>query len=1103
MGRHSGFIAMHATLASRDVDCCLIPESPFYLEGPGGLFEYIKRRLKENGHMVIVVAEGAGQENLSENTRSINQQDASGNKLLKDVGLWLTQKIKDHFSTQQNININLKYIDPTYMIRAVPSNASDNVSCTLLAQSAVHGAMAGYTGFTVGPVNGRHAYIPFHRINEKQNKVVITDRMWARLLCSTNQPSFLNAADSFEDDHKENETEIHAENGESEPNGYNDHTTNHKHYIPTTTSNSNSTTEMITPKIVTSDNGYILEDVPHLSDYLTDLTTHPNPLQYNQTYSAVRQCFVGEDDSVAQQIVVQKDGPRGPHFRRAGPRQTVSFEPEEVNACIVTCGGLCPGLNTVIREIVCCLHHMYGVNTVHGIEVYIIGGDGTQKGASVIFEEIRRRGLKVAVAGIPKTIDNDIPVIDKSFGFDTAVEEAQRAINAAHVEAESFENGIGVVKLMGRHSGFIAMYASIASRDVDCCLIPESPFYLEGPGGLFEYIKRRLQENGHMVIVVAEGAGQENLSENTRNINQQDASGNKLLQDVGLWLTQKIKDYFSTQEKININLKYIDPTYMIRAIPSNASDNISCTLLAQSAVHGAMAGYTGFTIGPVNGRHAYIPFHRINERQNKVVVTDRMWARLLLGSTNQPSFLNAPDTFEDDHTEIHSENEESEENDHTTNHRHYIPTTTSNSNSTTEMITPKIVTSDNGYILEDVPHLFDYLTDLTVSATVRQCFVGEDDSVAQQIVVQKDGPRGPHFRRAGPRQKVLFEPEEVNACIVTCGGLCPGLNTVIREIVCCLHHMYGVNTVHGIEVYIIGGDGTQKGASVIFEEIRRRGLKVAVAGIPKTIDNDIPVIDKSFGFDTAVEDAQRAINAAHVEAESFENGIGVVKLMGRHSGFIAMYASIASRDVDCCLIPESPFYLEGPGGLFEYIKRRLQENGHMVIVVAEGAGQENLSENTRNINQQDASGNKLLQDVGLWLTQKIKDYFSTQEKININLKYIDPTYMIRAIPSNASDNICCTLLAQSAVHGAMAGYTGFTIGPVNGRHAYIPFHRINERQNKVVVTDRMWARLLLGSTNQPSFLNAPDSFKDDHTEIYSENGESEENDYHGQFLFCD
>ncbi|GMQ06275.1 hypothetical protein CsSME_00050923 [Camellia sinensis var. sinensis] len=177
-------------------------------------------------------------------------------------------------------------------------------------------------------------------------------------------------------------------------------------------------------------------------------------------------------------------------------------------------------------------------------QVYIIGGDGTQKGASAIYEEIRRRGLKVAVAGVPKTIDNDIPVIDKSFGFDTAVEEAQRAINAAHVESESNENCIGLVKLMGRDSGFIAMHATIASRDVDCCLIPESPFYLEGAGGLFEYIEKRLKENGHMVIVIAEGAGQELLSESLRSSHQQDASGNKLHQDVGLWISQSIKVCF-------------------------------------------------------------------------------------------------------------------------------------------------------------------------------------------------------------------------------------------------------------------------------------------------------------------------------------------------------------------------------------------------------------------------------------------------------------------------------------------------------------------------------------------------------------------------------
>ncbi|CAA2959095.1 ATP-dependent 6-phosphofructokinase 6-like [Olea europaea subsp. europaea] len=405
----------------------------------------------------------------------------------------------------------------------------------------------------------------------------------------------------------------------------------------------------------------------------------------------------------------------------------------------------------------------------------------------------------------------------------------------------------------------------------------------------------------------------------------------------------------------------------------------------------------------------------------------------------------------------------------------------------------------------------------------RQYFVHMDDSIPQKIVVHKDTPRGVHFRRAGPRQKVYFASDDVRACIVTCGGLCPGLNTVIREIVHSLDYMYGVNQVLGIDggyrgfyskntitltpkvtndihkrggtilgtsrgghdtmkivdsiqdrginqVYIIGGDGTQKGAAVIYEEIRRRNLTVAVAGIPKTIDNDIPVIDRSFGFDTAVEEAQRAINAAHVEAESAENGIGVVKLMGRYSGFIAMYATLASRDVDCCLIPESPFYLEGEGGLFQYMEKRLKENGHMVLVIAEGAGQELLAAEIQNSkNEQDASGNKLLQDVGLWISQRIKDHFAKLSKMPITLKYIDPTYMIRAIPSNASDNVYCTLLAQSAVHGAMAGYTGFTVGLVNGRHTYIPFNRIIERQNKVVITDRMWARLL-SSTNQPSFL---------------------------------
>uniref|UniRef100_A0A7I4B1S1 ATP-dependent 6-phosphofructokinase n=1 Tax=Physcomitrium patens TaxID=3218 RepID=A0A7I4B1S1_PHYPA len=446
-----------------------------------------------------------------------------------------------------------------------------------------------------------------------------------------------------------------------------------------------------TSKVSAGDGGAVLEDVPHLTDWLPDLPTYENPLKHNPAYAAVRQYFIEDTDVVAKDVVVNiNTAGDGVHFRRAGPRDKIYFQSEDVKACIVTCGGLCPGINTVIREIVCGLWTQYGVREIFGIDggykgfysrntislnpkvvsdihkrggtflkssrgghdtkkivdsiedrefnqVYIIGGDGTHKGASAIHEECKKRGLKVAVAGIPKTIDNDLDVIDKSFGFDTAVEEAQRAINAAHVEAESVHNGIGLVKLMGRYSGYIALYATLASRD-DLCLIPEVPFYLLGPGGLIEYVHHRLKENGHMVIVVAEGAGQELIAESMGSFkNLNDASGNKLLLDVGLWLCQNLKEHFLKEFKEPLNLKYIDPTYMIRAVPSNASDNVYCTLLAHSAIHGAMAGYCGFTVGPVNVRHCYIPIPRVVAKSRHVNVADRMWARLM-SSTNQPSF---------------------------------------------------------------------------------------------------------------------------------------------------------------------------------------------------------------------------------------------------------------------------------------------------------------------------------------------------------------------------------------------------------------------------------------------------------------------------------
>ncbi|KAF2316170.1 hypothetical protein GH714_041511 [Hevea brasiliensis] len=471
----------------------------------------------------------------------------------------------------------------------------------------------------------------------------------------------------------------------------------------------------------------------------------------------------------------------------------------------------------------------------------------------------------------------------------------------------------------------------------------------------------------------------------------------------------------------------------------------------------------------------------------------------------------------------------------------------------------KLANGDSGYVLEDVPHLTDYIPDLPVndsSLSVSSYISLHVLDYATRISTymnccSQEWTERDTLRRAGPRQKVYFKSDEVYACIVTCGGLCPGLNTVIREIVCGLYHMYGVSKVLGIDVrrlqgflfqntismtpkfvndihkrggtilgtsrgghdtskivdsiqdrginqvYIIGGDGTQKGAAVIYEEIQRRGLKVAVAGIPKPLIMTFQLLTSPLVLTLRL----RRLNVQlmqHMLRLKVQNGIGVVKLMGRYSGFIAMYATLASRDVDCCLIPESPFYLEGKGGLFEFIKKRLKENGHMVIVIAEGAGQDLLSKSLQSMDQQDASGISCSKMLGygyhtgsrhcasnffFWELLFVRvspygmvewddpiDHFAKENKMNITLKYIDPTYMIRAIPANASDNVYCTLLAHSAIHGAMAGYTGFTVGPVNGRHAYIPFNRVTEKQNKVVITDRMWARLL-SSTDQPSFMS--------------------------------
>jgi len=374
------------------------------------------------------------------------------------------------------------------------------------------------------------------------------------------------------------------------------------------------------------------------------------------------------------------------------------------------------------------------------------------------------------------------------------------------------------------------------------------------------------------------------------------------------------------------------------------------------------------------------------------------------------------------------------------------------------------------------------------------------------------------FEKAGPREKIYFDTSKLKCGIVTCGGLCPGLNDVIRALVLSLFHNYKVKTVFGFPygyegltyryahtpveldpgavsriheyggtilgssrgnqdigemvdtldrmnigiLFAVGGDGTLRGAQAIAEEIQRRGLKISVIGIPKTIDNDISYVERSFGFETAVSEAVKAIDAAHTEAKGARNGIGLVKLMGRESGFIAVFASLARSDVNFCLIPEVPFTLDK---LLESVRDRLQRRGHAVIVVAEGAGQDLVGDTQ----ERDASGNVKFKDIGLFLKDRINAHFKNIG-MDATLKYIDPSYTIRGVPANAYDSAFCLLLGQNAVHAGMAGRTNMVVGYWMNTFTHVPIPLAVSARKKVDPAGWVWSSVLT-STGQPKEIS--------------------------------
>ena len=448
-----------------------------------------------------------------------------------------------------------------------------------------------------------------------------------------------------------------------------------------------------------------INKIENILDNETDFATFINPCYADpKNKDFLRGGWIKRDNFQKKDEKVKSD--EGQYYIRGGPRFHIALNNQKVKACIMTCGGLCPGINVVIRELVMALKYNYGVQEIYGIKwgfhgflkkdcwikltpedvkhihllggtvlgtsrcgfdgnkiakeliknevdmVFFIGGDGTHKGINELSKILKEKKKKIILVGIPKSIDNDMPIIDKSFGLESAIQESVRTIRAANVEANCNLNGIGLVKLFGRSSGFVAMLATLAARDVNICLIPEIPFNLYGDGGLLDFIFKRMEVKEHCVIVVSDGA--------RFSVKDYKPAKGRTIDDIGLLIKKEIIEK-SEELGIEVNLKYMDPTYVVRAVPANEYDCNLCAKLAESAVHCAFAGYTNFSVGMINNKPCMIPLEKMCGKNKRKILYNSEDYLMLLASTGQPSFY--PESHEENKNEIKEDKIEDKEID--------------------------------------------------------------------------------------------------------------------------------------------------------------------------------------------------------------------------------------------------------------------------------------------------------------------------------------------------------------------------------------------------------------------------------------------------------
>jgi len=851
---------------------------------------------------------------------------------------------------------------------------------------------------------------------------------------------------------------------------------------------------------------------------------------------------------------------------RAGPRGQPYWNPARVRAVIIVCGGLCPGLNTVIRELVITLYQ-YGCTEVWGVDggfsgvvepehwiplapenvqhirqqggtilrsgrgnpphvemaaalrqrgvnqVFVIGGDGSQKGAMQIYDAAEAIGFSdLSVCGIPKTIDNDIALLDFTFGFHTAVAKASEVIMSAYVEASCNMGCISLVKLMGRHSGSIALHAAMASRHVSLCLIPEVDIDMDKC--LKHIVELQESKRRGVVIVIAEGLGDTLLEACGA-----DAGGNKRMPDAGLWLKSQIEERFADLGK-PWSIKYFDPSYTIRTSEPNAFDSDYCSLLAENAVHGTMAGYTGFCVGRMDGNDVMLPSPEVANRTSRIVDICAADFTHVAHMTRQPPLGTTYAALPCDHCLPMAADTTGAINLATVQPEPLAIPELGDRFLTSEVVQTLSVDRVAGALAARAPGS-GFVSPLQAFGHCSASFQASDSWFLRApppiyAGAQHKATEHPlQLLRAGPRLTLQWSPPQVKALIVINGSLCPGLNSIVRELVMMLN-LYGCSDVHGVHggflgiakpdewlditqgmveeadlqrgsllsvgqddpphldmaellmrtlvresishVYFIGGYGTHEGAMRLGEASTKLGYGISMCAIPSTIDSDLAFVDYASGHNTAVAKASKAIDDAYSEAHGCPNSVGVVKL-GEHSGFLALRATLAARYVDLCIIPEMSVSMDK---CINYIIESMSNKKRgVVVVIAEGL-KDTLPLAGTNVG-----------DVGLWFTAHLEEEFDRRQ-LPFRVNYSDQSSTIRAAHPDPIDSIYCACLAQHAVHGAMAGYTGFTVGRVSHHYVMLPIREVVSRgRGAVNIHGNSLARLMRTTHQSVDAAGAP------------------------------